>query len=131
MACAALDPYEIFGFTMLYLAIQNLHIWIILNQILYNFHSKSVYIMPATQGNSSKWNPKLFRIFLFNFENNSCVPLVASEQARALLNFHSKSVYIKPATQGNSSKWIPKLFRIFLFNFENNSVQFPLEECIY
>jgi hypothetical protein len=92
----------------------------ILNQILYNFHSKSVYyLLPAAQGNSSKWIPKLFNI---------CIWLILRT---ILFNFHSKSVYIKPATQGNLSKWNPKLFRIFLFNFENNSVQFPLEECFY
>ena len=37
--------------------------------ILFNFHSKSVFIKPATQGNSSKWIPKFIKI-LFNFENN-------------------------------------------------------------
>ena len=39
--------------------------------ILFNFHSKSVYIKPATQGNSSKSYSKWFKIYLLNSETNS------------------------------------------------------------
>ena len=40
-----------------------------MRSILYNFHSKSVFIKPATQGNLSKSHSKLFKI-LFNPEAN-------------------------------------------------------------
>ena len=50
---------------------QNLHIWIILRPILYNFHSKSVYIMPAAQGRFFKMDPKIIQyMYLVNFESN-------------------------------------------------------------